>query len=78
MTMKSYEIWLKGGASLKGTMSEDDAHALAAAIAKRTKPTMIFVDGDGDTVVIDVAEIAAFAFCDDIEEKRVGFNGSGN
>lgn len=69
--MKSYEIWLKGGGSMVGKIKEFDAEVLAANIGSNR--TLTYQDGDGDTVVLCLSEVAAFVYRDEEPEKGIGY-----
>lgn len=68
--MKWYQIWLKGGSDLNGTMSTEDAELLQKMM-KQSRGIFSCVDGEGDTMTLDVAEIAVFAYRDDMKPSSV-------
>lgn len=76
--MKSYEIWLKGGGSLSGMMNYEDIRRINVLLHDRAQTTYSFSDADGDCVIVDISQIAAFAFRDTEPEKGIGFRENPN
>lgn len=72
--MKPYDVWLKGGANFHGEMTDEDADNIRELMKYRQSVVYEFQDGDGSVVCVDVADIAAFSYgCDQDEKEPIGF-----
>lgn len=72
--LRPYDVWLRGGGSLDGEMTDEEAAEIFTLMKERAPVCHVFQDADGFKVAIVITDIVAFQHGgNETDKTKIGF-----